>query len=261
VFQSLDKLVAYSVACHEQASSNQVSLFGDAGDDLPPPRMEAVDDWLPTERLTEEHGAVGFYLTGHPLDDYAGPLKRQRVLTYAELCAKAGAAPIAVKIAGTVIARQERKSAKGNRFAFVALSDATGMYEAMCFAEPLAQYRELLEPGTNVVLTVEATSEGPDQVKMLLRAAQSVDSAVADAAAMGLKIYVSDPAALPSIRARLEESKKGARGRGRGPVNLVLMAPDLPCEVELALPGEYPMTPQIAGAIKAASGVVMVEEF
>jgi DNA polymerase-3 subunit alpha len=44
-------------------------------------------------------------------------------------------------------------------------------------------------------------------------------------------------------------------------VNLVLMAPDLPCEVELALPGEYPLTPQIAGAIKAAAGVVMVEEF
>ncbi|MFT7391036.1 MAG: DNA polymerase-3 subunit alpha [Paracoccaceae bacterium] len=261
VFQSLDKLVAYSAACHDQASSNQVSLFGDAGDDLPPPRMEAVDDWLPTERLTEEHGAVGFYLTGHPLDDYAGPLKRQRVLTYTEVCAKAGVAPIAVKIAGTVIARQERKSAKGNRFAFISLSDQTGMYETMCFSEPLNQYRDLLEPGTNVVLTVEATSEGGDQCKMLLRAAQSVDAAVADAAAMGLKIYISDPAALPSIRARLEDSKKGARGRGRGPVNLVLMAPDLPCEVELALPGEYPMTPQIAGAIKAASGVVMVEEF
>jgi DNA polymerase-3 subunit alpha len=73
---------------------------------------------------------------------------------------------------------------------------------------------------------------------------------------------VSDPAALPSIHARLEDSKKGAARRGgKGPVNLVLMAPDLPCEVELALPGEYPLTPQIAGAIKAAAGVVMVEEF
>ena len=46
-----------------------------------------------------------------------------------------------------------------------------------------------------------------------------------------------------------------------GPVNLVLIAPDLPCEVELALPGEWPVTPQIAGAIKAAQGVVEVEEF
>ena len=51
------------------------------------------------------------------------------------------------------------------------------------------------------------------QVKMLLRAAQPIDGAVADAAAMGLKIFVSDPAALPSIHARLEDSRKTAGGR------------------------------------------------
>ena len=53
---------------------------------------------------------------------------------------------------------------------------------------------------------------------------------------------------------------QGVRPKG-GPVNLVLMAPDLPCEVEVRLPGEFPLTPQIAGAIKAAPGVVTVEEF
>jgi DNA polymerase-3 subunit alpha len=42
---------------------------------------------------------------------------------------------------------------------------------------------------------------------------------------------------------------------------MVLMVPDLPCEVELALPGAYPRAPQIAGTIKAAAGVVMVEEY
>ena len=52
----------------------------------------------------------------------------------------------------------------------------------------------------------------------------------------------------------------GARPRG-GPVNLVLMAPDLPCEVEMRLPGSFPLTPQIAGAIKAVEGVMAVEEF
>ena len=35
-------------------NSNQVSLFGEAGDDLPEPRLMPVDDWLPSERLGEE---------------------------------------------------------------------------------------------------------------------------------------------------------------------------------------------------------------
>jgi DNA polymerase III alpha subunit len=47
--------------------------FGEAGADLPEPRLPSRDDWLPVERLAQEHQAVGFYLSGHPLDDYMGP--------------------------------------------------------------------------------------------------------------------------------------------------------------------------------------------
>ncbi|MEM9637674.1 MAG: DNA polymerase III subunit alpha, partial [Pseudomonadota bacterium] len=66
VFDALDALVNYSAAIHEQKSSNQVSLFGEAGEDLPEPRLHPVQDWLPAERLGEEFKAVGFYLSGHP---------------------------------------------------------------------------------------------------------------------------------------------------------------------------------------------------
>ncbi|MEM1232883.1 MAG: DNA polymerase III subunit alpha, partial [Pseudomonadota bacterium] len=74
VFMALDALSAYSAAIFDQKASNQVSLFGEAGDDLPEPRLSPMDDWLPAERLNEEFAAIGFYLSGHPLDDYMGPL-------------------------------------------------------------------------------------------------------------------------------------------------------------------------------------------
>ncbi|MEO0359873.1 MAG: hypothetical protein AAF322_02135, partial [Pseudomonadota bacterium] len=55
---------------------------------------------------------------------------------------------------------------------------------------------------------------------------------------------------------------KSAAGAGRGgPVNLVMTLPDLDREAEIALPGDHPVTPAIRGAIKAAPGVVHVEEF
>ncbi|MCB2132648.1 MAG: DNA polymerase III subunit alpha, partial [Rhodobacteraceae bacterium] len=113
VFDSLDALSAWSAAVHEASSSSQVSLFGDAGDDLPEPRLAPVDDWLPVERLAEEHLAVGFYLSGHPLDDYMPALKRKNVMTLAEVTAAAERAPLIAKMAGTVSNRQERKSARG----------------------------------------------------------------------------------------------------------------------------------------------------
>ncbi|MEL6586658.1 MAG: DNA polymerase III subunit alpha, partial [Pseudomonadota bacterium] len=117
VLDSLDKLVGYSAAIHEQRASNQVSLFGEAGDDLQEPRLPYRDDWLPAERLGEEFKAIGFYLSGHPLDDYMPALKRQDVKTLAQIQTQTGSGPMVAKLSGIVSARQERKSARGNRFA------------------------------------------------------------------------------------------------------------------------------------------------
>ena len=137
VFDALDPLVAYSAAVHDAKASDQVSLFGEAGTDIPEPRLPYRDDWLPVERLTQEHLAIGFYLSGHPLDDYMSALKRREVKTLTEITALAERGPLVAKIAGSVASRQERKSAKGNRFAFVALSDPTGLYEVTVFSDTL----------------------------------------------------------------------------------------------------------------------------
>ena len=51
VFDSLDALVAYSAAIHDQKASAQVSLFGEAGDDLPEPRLSPVPPSLPLRTL------------------------------------------------------------------------------------------------------------------------------------------------------------------------------------------------------------------
>ena len=260
VFASLDALVAYSSATHEEKNSAQGGLFGDAGEALPAPRLPMPEDWLPTERLQEEHTAIGFYLSGHPLDDYAGALKRKQVLSLAELEAKAQSGPVAAKLAGSVSSKQERKSARGNRFAFVQLSDPTGMYEVTVFSDTLEKYRDLLEPGQNVVLHVEATLEA-DQLKLLTRAVEPIDRTVADAGSMGLKVFVGSEDALPSIKTRLDELVADAKIRSKGPVHLIFNHPDLPGEVELALPGEYPLNPQVKGAIKHIGGVLEVEEF
>ena len=107
VFESLEALVAYSAAAHEERASAQVSLFGEVADALPAPRLPRPDDWSPMERLAQEHQAIGFYLSGHPLDDYAGALRREGVLTHADLLRKtADASATVARIAGTVAARR-----------------------------------------------------------------------------------------------------------------------------------------------------------
>jgi len=259
VFESLDALSAYSAAIHEQKGSNQVSLFGEAGDDLPEPRLPNPADWLPNERLAHEHMAIGFYLSGHPLDDYMPSLKRRGCLTLAEVEDRVQGGAFAAKLAGAVSSRQERKSQRGNRFAFVQLSDPSGLFEVVMFSDVLEASRDHLETGANVVLTVEATFES-DQLKLLARGVQPIDSVVADAGGSGLRIFVEDQEAITTVAGLLERAKSEAKLKGRGPVHLCLMHPDLPGEVDVLLGEDFPVNPQIKGALKSLGGVMTVEE-
>ncbi|MFD1911680.1 DNA polymerase III subunit alpha [Halodurantibacterium flavum] len=258
VFEGLDALCAYSAAVHEARVSSQVSLFGEAGEDLPEPRLPNCDDWLPVERLAQEHQAVGFYLSGHPLDDYLAPLKRKGVLTLTEVTAQAQGGPLVAKIAGSVSARQERKSARGNRFAFVQLSDPTGLYEVTVFSDTLEAARQYLEPGQNVVLTVEATMEG-DTLKLLARAAQPIDGVVADAGGSGLRIHLEHEGAVGSV-ATLLTRLAGEAGRSRGTITFCVADRDTGREYDVTLPDPLPVNPQIKSAIKSLGGVALVEE-
>ena len=260
VFESLDAMTAYSAAAHEAAASGQVSLFA-GGDDLPPPRLAPNGEWLPMDRLAHEHQAIGFYLSGHPLDDYAGALKRKDVLTLSELTKRAERGALVARIAGAVSSRQERKSARGNRFAFVQLSDPTGLYEVTVFSETLEAAREHLESGSNVVLTVEATMES-DTLKLLARAAQPIDDVVADAGASGLLLRLEGPHALAELGVALSEGAEGARvsRKSLGDLRFAVTDPATGGAIEIDAKRQVPVTPAFKALLRSVGGVLSVEE-
>ena len=260
IFKALDALIDYSSAANEDRNSTQVSLFGNTGEDLPEPRIVKTGDWLPMERLSQEHLAVGFYLSGHPLDDYSTALKRNKIINFSEVEDKVKNGASIIKIAGTVTARQERKSARGNRYAFVQLSDPSAIYEVTMFSDVLEASREFLEPGDNIVLTVDANLES-GQLKILARSVQHVDKVISGGALAGLSVYVNESEVLPSVASVLERAKSGINSKAVGPVRLILMHPSLPGDVEMLLNGKFPVTPETKGALKSLGGVVEVKDF
>src|SRR5204863_3605 len=119
-------------------------------------RLAPVDDWLPHERLSEEFSAIGFYLSGHPLDGYEAALKRLGAVTHAAIQEDRRRSGFRAQVAGTIIRKQERRGRSEQTYAFVSLSDTTGMFEVMVFSEVLAAARAFLEPGKSVLFTVAA---------------------------------------------------------------------------------------------------------
>jgi DNA polymerase-3 subunit alpha len=174
------------------------------------------------------------------------------------------------KVAATVVSRMERRTKTGNKMGIIGLSDPTGHFEAVLFSEGLAQYRDVLEPGAAVLLQLGAELQGED-VRARVLHAEPLDDAAAKTQ-RGLRIFVRDTKPLDSIARRLQipestaqtGNARGAQTRSAaiagadGDVSLVMLL-DLETEVELKLPGRFKVSPQIAGAIKAVSGVVDVQ--
>ena len=277
VIESIDALVGYSDAIHKQKNSSQVSLFGESGDDLPEPRLSSSPDWLAAERLNEEFNAIGFYLTGHPLDDCMPILKARKICTLDEVIRTARSEPFITRMAGVVAGRQERKSAKGKRFAFVQLSDPTGAYEATLFSDTLEKSRELLETGTRVILTVKATME-TDQIKLLAQSVMSADAVIADAGITGLRVFIDESVVFPDL-ARILENPKTAGTTGtaktvgttgttgtaggttaRGRVFVCLPGSEVSNEVEMDLGQDYIIDSQMKNSIKSLDGILRIED-
>ena len=101
--------------------------------------------WLPMERLQKEFEGVGFFLSGHPLDQYQKVLDRLGVMRWAQFEAKCQQGSASGMLAGMLVSLRERRSAKGNKFAFAMFSDASGQFEAIVFSDTLDAAGDLLD--------------------------------------------------------------------------------------------------------------------
>jgi DNA polymerase-3 subunit alpha len=259
VFAVVDTLLATAQRTQDNAVRGQSELF--AGPTAPEPIvLPALDQWLPAERLQREFEAIGFFLSGHPLDDYGAALKRLRVQSWAEFARAVKAGASAGRVAGTVVSRTERRTKNGSKMGIIGLSDPSGHYEAVLFAEGLAQYRDLLEPGTAVLLFLTAEVQA-EEVRARIQSVEPLDEAAARMQ-KGLRVFLRNEEPIAGVAKRLEPVRNGgARNASEpadGEVSVVLLLQN-GSEVEVKLPGRFKVSPQIAGAIKAVTGVVTVE--
>ena len=251
----LDILIRHAQVKAEERASNQVSMFGGGGptsERLPKLPDNAI--WTSMEQLAKEFEAIGFYLSAHPLDAYQASLNRVGVRRYTEMLRALNSGDQIFKIAGTVISRQERTSQKGNRFAFVGCSDASGMYEVTVFSELLGQHRDWLEAGRNVVWTMAARLEGK-QPRLTAQKIELLDDVAARAAA-GIMINLDKSDSLPKITDLLN----GAAGKGRGMIRIACRVEATGDQAEMLLEKRYAVTPQLRDQLLVLPGVLEVRD-
>lgn len=256
VFGAADFLVAYGQSVAAQRNSDQQDFFaaGDFQVEAQKKKMPKSDPWTPVQRLDEELAAVGFYLSGHPLDDMVEALRRRRTDLLAEVIPKAEAGAEAFRMAGVVRRKQERASqSSGEKFAFVTLSDPTGEYEVLFPPESLRKCRDMLEPGMAVSLKVRAKARD-GEVRFFGDDCEPVDKAIENAVA-ALRVHlVPRSTEIEAIKKRLGVANP------RGGEIILVAAIEGGREVEMKLPGRFTLDGAVRGALKTSPGVSFVED-
>jgi len=174
LFASLEEVVRLSGANQDP---NQLNMFDSANDSSLDPygSMELPEgkEWDEREKLRREKEALGFYITGHPLDRYAADLKG--LATYAIQDLSNLKHKSSVTIAGVVENAKVKRTKRGEKMATITLEDATGSTEVILFPDVFNRVTPLLKSDEPVI--VHGTAEVDENMaKVIAQEAATLES-------------------------------------------------------------------------------------
>jgi DNA polymerase-3 subunit alpha len=188
-FHSIDRVLARGKAASRDRECGQQNLFGLFQQSAAPASVESeyaqAEPWDLGETLKREKEALGFYVSGHPLDRYGVELRRFEVRAVRDL---AGMDPWArVRVAGTVEGYRERLFKSGDKIAFFTLEDLSGGIEVKVRGRQLDAAGPILTAGEPVIVNGKvqfpwtedgADDSGPREPTLLLDEVQLLSEAI-----------------------------------------------------------------------------------
>ena len=253
-YYALEHILSFGQAEAAERDSAQENLFlGGASSVDMPLNLPSAPDWETEERLNRELEALGFFLSDHPLSHRSQELERLGLVSIASLMDAENRPKGMAKIAGVISGKQERRSAKGSKFAFLALSDPSGSAEIMIFSELLLRTREMLETGATVQVDVTVEDQGEQGTRMQAQDIRPLEDLINQRLGI-LKVYANDPAQIPSIKSILDQA-----GEGPGKVQLICDI-DTQTSVTLTLKQSYRVDRSISNALGSIDGLTVHRE-
>jgi len=165
LFNSIPNFITKSKNNFENKSANQIDLFGEninQEDEI----TTNIDDWQFEERLSKEFESVGFFISDHPLNQFKEIFNDYNIIDYQKFTNNVDLKD--TNIAATLLKIQERKTAKGNAYAVLKLTDLSSVFELFIFSDTLDLNREILKEGSSFILTlIKSFSDGENRFRRI----------------------------------------------------------------------------------------------
>ncbi len=251
VVANINQIVQFNANISAERESRQQNLFGEEGPLLYPDPVE-VAPWTAADALMAEADAIGFHFSAHPLEPYAQSLESLRVSTFADAARTVREhGEGSFRLAGIPVSRKERTSGKGNRYAFLELSDLSGQYEIVVFSEVLAAAASKLDSHRPLYIEADARVDG-ESVRFSARRIATLDEVVARSC-KAFVVRLDAGVTLARLQHVLDQAEPG---RGRTTLSYTAQSGKL---VEIALPGRFALSPGLKAQLEAVPGVRAVE--
>ena len=250
ILAGLERLVGHATKTAQDRESGQNDMFGASSGEAQKIELPEVEVWDSSEKLYREFQSVGFYLSAHPLDEYRPILERMRVQLFADFENSVRAGATAGRLAGTITAKQERKTKQGKAMGIVTISDPSGQYEAVIFEEGLNRFRDVMQVGSSVILLANADIR-PEGVSVRIQSVEPLETA-ASKENRSLTIFVRNEEPVKNLASLFSK-------RGNGRISFVVVKENGASEIEVQLKDKYEVSPKIQSAMRAVPGVLEVQ--
>jgi DNA polymerase-3 subunit alpha len=158
LMEVMDTAVRYGQKVQHDRMAGQNSLFGDgsAGTDAMEPGLPSADPWPKSKRLKHEHEVLGFYVSGHPLDEFRAeaeafatarfgePDQLEKIIEQAAGGDGRNRGPVRT-FCGIITEVNRNTTRSGKPIAFASIEDFTGQGEMVCFSSVLDRIQPYLE--------------------------------------------------------------------------------------------------------------------
>ena len=159
LFNSIPNFILKNKNIHDNKSANQIDLFG-SDEQQDNKIIISIDDWKFEERLSKEFDSIGFFISDHPLNQFKSTFNDFNIIDYLRF--NSDDTIKNTNIAATILKITERKTAKGNSYGVIKLTDLTSVFELFVFSDMLELNREILIEGNSLILTLSKSNSNDE---------------------------------------------------------------------------------------------------
>ncbi len=158
IFNQALEIVKYHKSINNNLMSDQEDMFGIS--DFASFDLKKNEEWKQSHKLMKEYEMLGFYLSGHPLKAHRSNYDKLLLREYIEIKNNIQLHNHKdILLGGTLLSKKEKRSSRGNTYAFLNFSDLTSIYELIIFESNLRKYRDILREGESFVIGVDFSSQ------------------------------------------------------------------------------------------------------